>query len=309
MQIASRLGLVRKFVNLQYTSRFKKLGVCPVSTKANQTVVMNTADLDNKIQAQLLDPSLYTRLPCDPTSRFSSLIKGFLRHLTDHSMLDPSVLSAYKTTPLVPAFIFPQIKSHKPGFPIRIITTGQSAPNLVLAKLIAPVLKQMSQCKHTVQNSLQLFQSYNDFPVPRGSVWTSFDIKAMFPSINQDLIINVITRRLQQQPEYLAPLGWGEEQFIDCLKIIFCTTYIFHKDAYYLQASGLPMGSCISSFLADIVGNEIDELIVHECPELTLYKRYVDDTLTSSIVTKVLHILNSFHPSLEFTMEAPPSIP
>ena len=69
------------------------------------------------------------------------------------------------------------------------------------------------------------------------------------------------------------------------------------------------MGSCLGPVLANIIMTELETIIVDKlfaANLLKFYIRYVDDTLaliTESDINIVLKKLNSFHPSLKFTVD------
>ena len=69
------------------------------------------------------------------------------------------------------------------------------------------------------------------------------------------------------------------------------------------------MGSCLGPVLANIIITELETIIVDKlfaANLLKFYIRYVDDTLAlikESDINIVLKKLNSFHPSLKFTVD------
>ena len=69
------------------------------------------------------------------------------------------------------------------------------------------------------------------------------------------------------------------------------------------------MGSCLGPVLANIIMTELETVIVDKlfaADSLKFYIRYVDDTLAlikESDTNIVLNKLNSFHPSLKFTVD------
>jgi hypothetical protein len=269
-------------------------------------VLIDTPLLQAKIDEQLENLELYSPIPFDPTSKYVATIKKLLAYLTEHEGLNPQLLSQYKKSVFNPPIVFSQIKTHKDGFPIRLITSGKTAPNNVLAKLIAPMLKTLSEGKFTVKNSQSIMESLKDQIIPSGYTWASFDIKAMFPSLDQNLVLDIVAQELAVRPHILDSLGFDIRTFLVCLKTIFMTTYIRHGDKFYDQVNGTPMGSMISSYLCDIVLNRLDHLVTNHFPEILFYWRFVDDTLALmplNLMQEVLSFLNAFHPSIQFTFE------
>ncbi|CAF1185331.1 unnamed protein product [Didymodactylos carnosus] len=84
--------------------------------------------------------------------------------------------------------------------------------------------------------------------------------------------------------------------------------FLFNNQLYE-QHDGLFMGSPLAVIMADIYMSHFEEV---NMPELIingvhLWKGYVDDTFTfaenNDSVQNILHVLNSYHPGIQFTVE------
>ena len=89
-----------------------------------------------------------------------------------------------------------------------------------------------------------------------------------------------------------------------------CTKNAFSfNNTIYEQIDGVSMRSCLGPVLANIIMTELETVIVDKlfaANLLKFYIRYVDDTLVlikESDMNIVLKKLNSFHPSLKFTVD------
>ena len=75
----------------------------------------------------------------------------------------------------------------------------------------------------------------------------------------------------------------------------------------YVQIDGVAMGSPLGPVLADIFMVELEQIIIPTISkDISLWKRYVDDTIcfvNSSCINHVLELLNSFHSNIKFTIE------
>ena len=84
--------------------------------------------------------------------------------------------------------------------------------------------------------------------------------------------------------------------------------FSFNKTIYE-QIDGVSMGSCLGPVLANIIMTELETVVVDKlfaANLLKFYICYVDDTLAllkESDINIVLKKLNSFHPSLKFTID------
>ncbi len=95
----------------------------------------------------------------------------------------------------------------------------------------------------------------------------SFDVISLFPSIPIDLAKEVVTRLLMESPVDI-PTESIMEMLNHCLNN-FCIL----DDEYNKQNIGVPMGSPISGFIAEVVMQSIKAKIMAR-----LWLRYVDDT-------------------------------
>ena len=89
-----------------------------------------------------------------------------------------------------------------------------------------------------------------------------------------------------------------------------CTKSTFSfNNTIYGQIDGVSMGLCLGPVLANIIMTELETIIVDKlfaANSLKFYICYVDGTLAlikESDVKIALNKLNSFHPSLKFTVE------
>ena len=89
-----------------------------------------------------------------------------------------------------------------------------------------------------------------------------------------------------------------------------CTKNAFpFNNTIYKQIDGVSVGSCFGPVLGNIIMTELENVIVDKlftANLLKFYIRYVHDTLAlvkESDINIVLKKLNSFHPSLKFTVD------
>jgi predicted GIY-YIG superfamily endonuclease len=80
------------------------------------------------------------------------------------------------------------------------------------------------------------------------------------------------------------------------------------NNKYYLQNKGLPMGSSLSPFMAELFMSNLEEQKLKNAPfEIGIYKRYMDDCFleVSRDINQdeILKFFNSWHPAIKFTGE------
>jgi len=95
------------------------------------------------------------------------------------------------------------------------------------------------------------------------------------------------------------------EEFIKAIQMIVNSTFFTFNNKIYEQVFGTPMDSPLSSVLADIVLQDIEEAALGRLPaSLPFYYRYVDNILLAPELFKlILETFNSFHDKSKFIME------
>ncbi|HLC85745.1 MAG TPA: reverse transcriptase domain-containing protein [Candidatus Nanoarchaeia archaeon] len=84
------------------------------------------------------------------------------------------------------------------------------------------------------------------------------DIKHYFPNINQDILLNIIKRKVK------------DKDLIDLIKTILDN---FNSET---KGIGIPLGNLTSQFFANVYLNEFDQFVKHTL-KIKYYIRYVDD--------------------------------
>jgi len=216
--------------------------------------VCNTTDVNAKIDAELSDTSKFNLLQKNPIDAYQKILRAYVRDLEKTGAIDAKSARAMIVDFPAHPHSFVQIKHHKPGNPIRLITVAHNSMNSKLAGFLQPILKGISSCKYTVKNSSELMTKLEsiDPPPPSNSIMCSFDIKSLFPSISQQLILSSLKRKIDELGDDADLRGLSASQLITGVNVIFQTSYILHKDNFYKQAGGIPAGSPLATFLSDI---------------------------------------------------------
>lgn len=96
------------------------------------------------------------------------------------------------------------------------------------------------------------------------------------------------------------------DELMDLITICTKTTLFKFRDQKYQQGNGLPMGSPLSPVIAEFCMQALEEQVVQNHQYIKFWIRYVDDVyaiIKSGKVQEILNDLNSFHPSIQFTVE------
>jgi len=98
-----------------------------------------------------------------------------------------------------------------------------------------------------------------------------------------------------------------KKEFIRAIKLILESKFFSFDKTIYKQVFGTPMGSPLSSVIADLVLRDLETKAIDKLPfKLPLYRRYVDDILVAAPFDQlgtILETFNSFHVRLQFTLE------
>ena len=90
---------------------------------------------------------------------------------------------------------------------------------------------------------------------------------------------------------------------LTCLK----TTYFLYDGVIYSQVEGAAMGSPVSPIVANLFMEWFEENAINTFMyEISLWKRYVDDTIVAlddSLLKDFTNHINAIHPSIKFTRE------
>nr|VZI07617.1 unnamed protein product [Spirometra erinaceieuropaei] len=134
-------------------------------------------------------------------------------------------------------------------------------------------------------------------------IMVSFDVVSLFTSIPPDLARDVLRKRLEENyDETNKPLK------IDHLLQLFAfcqQTFFTFNGRTYEQIKGTPMGSPISSLVAELVLQELEN-VAFDHYEPAFWRRYVDDTfviIERSRLADFQDLLNGIFPDIQFTRE------
>jgi hypothetical protein len=95
--------------------------------------------------------------------------------------------------------------------------------------------------------------------------------------------------------------------FLEAIEITLNSTYFLYKNKIYKQIDGCAMGASISSVVAQLVLEDLEETVISQLNfNLPFFYRYVDDCILAIPRDKkdfILNIFNSYHQKLQFTIE------
>lgn len=130
------------------------------------------------------------------------------------------------------------------------------------------------------------------------------DLVSLYTNIPNELLTKIIKEKWNSLKEYTT---LNQDIFIEALKLTLNSNYSQHKNKFYQQLDGCAMGSPISSTVAQLVMEYLEEKVLSNTNIPILFlKRYVDDCITAvpeNQIDEILNAFNNFHPKLQFTSE------
>ena len=140
-------------------------------------------------------------------------------------------------------------------------------------------------------------------------ILVSYDVTALFTNVPLTETINLLAKRAFVNNWFNSQydLNITESDLVTLLQLATKNQLFQFQGNLYEQVDGVAMGSQLGPLMANAFLCSIEEKLELDNKLPNLYRRYVDDTLTTmpdvSTAQSFLSTLNSCHPSIGFTME------
>ena len=133
----------------------------------------------------------------------------------------------------------------------------------------------------------------------------SFDVVSLFTNVPLEQITNIIIKRIYDKNEINTNIP--KQEMKELLYLCTKNAHFTLNTKTYVKDDGVAMGSPLGPMLANIFMVELEQNIIPTLSkDISLWKRYVDDTIcfvNSNRISHVLESLNSFHSNTKFTLE------
>ena len=164
-----------------------------------------------------------------------------------------------------------------------------------------------------LKDSRQLIQQLENVPIDRDEIFVSFDIVALYPSMDQQATIEAV-RSLPFPEDYPAT---KRDWLIAATAFILETSYVEFQGEIYKQVDGMAMGTNAACELANIYVSHVIEkhwVVTNwlNSHHVRHWKRYLDDIFCivrgHRIAKQMLTMLNALDPTgkLQFTLVTHP---
>ena len=255
--------------------------------------------------------------------RIEKELVAFRKLLRETIGTNISNISLIKLFPLnTIAHCYGSLKTHKPGLPLRPITTGFSsltAPvETYLANIFEPLLTNCSFLVKSTQEFKEKFLAEkNNFNSQTDEIIT-LDIKSLYTSVNIPKVTDYIVDLIYRDPRQYFPSEYDgvgnllpipdREKFVELILGTLSEFNIFKtKVGIFKQHKGLPMGGYLSPIVSNLFVNMLEDEIVKRFQRLghiKIWRRFADDIVTvisKGSLDRILSKLNSWDSEIVFT--------
>ena len=161
------------------------------------------------------------------------------------------------------------------------------------------ILQPLGKTPHTINNTKAFLTNIKDSKLESDEILISFDVVSLFTSIPQDTAKRITNELLTNDESWQTRTKLDKHDILELLDLCLSTEFSF-QNCYYRQISGTPMASPLSSFLAEVVMQDLEKRSVTNNNDIKTWNRYVDKILAA---VKKGKIDDTLHTSINDTIE------
>ena len=198
----------------------------------------------------------------------------------------------------------PRNSTNDHDLPLRPIVSNIGSATYETSKYLANLLSPLSKSIYTIESTKQFISQVKDIVIPNGYSLVSFDVQSLFTNVPLDYTINIILERVYVDRD--LQINIDQKDLKKLLTLCTKNVHFSFNNDIYIQSDGVAMGSPLGPVLANIFMVKLENDVIPTLSNLTLWKRYVDDTIAvikNGEMNNILQKLNSFHPFIKFTCE------
>ena len=213
--------------------------------KGGGVIIIDKDQYVAKMNEMLNDTETYEKKPAGHNEKQGKLFNQKARKILRGSERGKKLYHLLEEAPAAPRMRgLPKV--HKPGIPMRPITSGiRSAPHNIAKVLAKPLTKALgSLIPVHIQNTSDMMQRLNEVADVADKKLVSFDVTALFTNVPIQGALNAIKKVVDALDDESLPLP--KDQYMKMVTICMefgCFTF---NGSEYVQHSGLAMGSPLS---------------------------------------------------------------
>jgi hypothetical protein len=239
----------------QIKSILRKNNLTVAKADKNKAIVIINKDVLEQETMTFIQENQITPLNKDPTDLFQKQIQQALQKSSTlvernkHKYL----MNIKPTAPRLNVYI----KTHKQDEPVRPVVNNIQAPSYKVAKFLNKKLQNLIQLPntYTTKNSYELAQELHNIQINENSKIITLDIKALYVDLPTKNILH-ITKFWLNKHKHDHTIT---EQTLYLLEVILKQNYFQYNNHFYQPNKGIAMGSPISSTLAKIYLQYLEE--------------------------------------------------
>ncbi len=112
---------------------------------------------------------------------------------------------------------------------------------------------------HTINNTNAFLTNIKDLKLEPDEIMISIDVVSLFTSIPLDTAKRITNEQLTNDDSWQTITNLDKDDILELLNLCLSTEFSF-QNSYYRPISGTPVGSPLSSFLAEAVMHDLEEI-------------------------------------------------
>ena len=279
------------------------------SDKCKGLVVMPKQTYIDKIQPIVAE---YENIQKNPTPKLEAMTKRVIHDTMDEGVNEKVIKKIIPNSSRT-AELYGLPKNHKDNVPLRPIVSACGDPLDKLSWFLERIINQLlplipAHLKNTDQYLTTLKNKYPD-SLPPGAIVFTMDVQNLYGNIPTDEAITAVCNTIDAHKNQIDLFGLTLDSLRTLLQHCLQNNYVRFGEEFYKQTKGIAMGSRVAPPIAITFMHTIESLILSSPGDQpVLYLRYIDDILGvwthgADALDKYHQFMNSFHPSLKFSLE------
>ena len=283
--------------------------VIRIQDKGSRFVILDKSTYTEKVREHLDNELHYNKVNEDPTGLHFSRVQQWTDQWLQRREITSELADWITDVEPKPGVAFGNIKTHKEGNPLRLITSCCGTAIERLSAFTEFYLKPLAQkLPSFLKDTTDLINKINDLnskgPLPEGTLLVSWDVVAMFPNIDNDLGISAARKALDSRVDKLP----STDCIIEAIQICLNSNNSEFGGNHFVQRHGTAMGPKNACSYADLAMGELDKLAKDGGPaKPNLWWRYRDDIIdvwTHGLpkLYEFTDYINSLYPTIKFEL-------
>ena len=218
--------------------------VVRIQDKGSRFVILNQEEYRDKMLRHLNNSLHYNKVNSDPTPEHFERVKNWGRKWIGEGQRSQEIATWVANLEPKPGMAFGNVKTHKQGNPLRLITSccGTSIERLSVFNefYLKPLAQKLASFFKDTTDLINKIQALNTEkgPLPPGCLLVSWDFVAMFPNIDNNLGISAVRKVLDSRPDKFPSTDCIVEAVEICLQVNNCQ----FASQNFVQKHGTAMG-------------------------------------------------------------------